>query len=162
VFPDAKERRTRYFKGMFGPVALAKTTLSAGLGTARNTPEEWGGQWEGFGKRVASNLGRRAIGNSVTYGLSEAFKLDSHYYASENKGFKHRVKNAFISQFTARKPNGKRVIGFPRIIGAYTSNVIAVSWYPSRYDYKDGLTGGTISLGMGVIYGLAEEFIFNR
>jgi hypothetical protein len=158
--PDAKTRQKRYVKNMFGPTALAKTVVSAGISTAQNSPEEWGGQWEGFGKRVASGMGKRIIRNTVTYGLDEAFTLDSHFYRSEKRGLGARIGNSFVSVFTARKAGGKRVLGFPRLVGTYTAHVIAAeTWYPDRYTYKDGLKSGTVSLGMGVVYNLIREFI---
>jgi len=148
---------------MFGPLALAKVAAGAGFSTWRNSPEEWGGQWEGFGKRVASNLGKRVISNTVAYGLEEKFKLDSHYYRSEKKGVRHRVRNALISTVTARNANGKRVLGFPRLIGTYSSSIIAAeTWYPKRYSYKDGLRSGTISVGMNAVYNLIREFAWKK
>src|SRR5687767_7277779 len=56
VRPDASTRRKRYIKSMVGPVALARRVASAGYSTWRNSPEEWGTKWEGFGRRVASGF----------------------------------------------------------------------------------------------------------
>ena len=147
---------------MFGPESLAKAVGSAGLSTWRNSPEEWGPGWDGFGKRFASNVGKGIIKNSVMYGMDEALKLDSRYYRSEKKDVGSKIKNAVISPFTARKSNGKRVIGFPRLVGTYSSNIIASeTWYPNR-DYKDGLRSGTISLGFNVAFNLFKEFVWKK
>jgi hypothetical protein len=163
VRPDRKTRFNRYVKSMFGPTALAKTVFGAGYSTWQNSPEEWGGQWEGFGRRVASNLGKSAIKNTTGYALDEAFKLDSRFYRSKKKNFGSRVTNALISPFTARKPDGKRVFGFPRIVGTYTASIIAAeTWYPSRYSYKNGLRSGTISLGTTALFNLVKEFFFKK
>lgn len=160
VRPDASTRRNRYLKDVFGPTALAKYAITAGVGTARNEPEEWGGQWKGFGKRYASDAGRGLIRGTVTYGLDEALKLDSHFYRSQNRSTGAKLKNALISPFTARRPNGKRTIGIPRIVGTYSAGVIAAeTWYPNRYTYKDGLKSGTISLGTNMLFNLVREFI---
>lgn len=158
--PDAKTRRNKYFNSMFGPYAIAQTVASAGFGTWRNSPEEWGGKWEGFGRRVASGFGKSAIKQTTIYALDESFKLDSNFYRSQKRSFGAKVKNAVISPFTARKPNDKRVVGFPRIVGTYTSSIIAAeTWYPKRYNYRDGLRSGTISLGLNVAFNLFKEFI---
>lgn len=160
VRPDRKTRQKDYLKSMFGPYALARTVVGAGISTWRNSPEEWGGKWEGFGRRVASNFGRNAIRQSTTYVLDESFKLDSKFYRSQNRSFGAKVKNALISPFTARKASGKRVFGFPRIVGTYTASVVAAeTWFPKRYDYKDGLRNGTISLGFSAAFNLIKEFI---
>lgn len=160
VRPDSKTRLKRYVNSMVGPAALAKNVAGAGFSTWRNSPEEWGKNWEGFGRRVASNFGKGFINNTTRYGLEEAFKLDSHYYRSQNKSVGARLKNALISPVTARNKNGKRVFGFPRVVGTYTGSIIATeAWYPDRYDYKDGLRSGTISLGMNALYNVFKEFV---
>ncbi len=160
VRPDRKTRQKNYFKSVFGPYALARTVVGAGISTARNSPEEWGGQWEGFGRRVASGFGKNAIKQTVVYALDESFKIDSKFYRSKNRSFGSKVKNALVSPFTARKENGRRVFGVSRIAGTYTSSIVAAeAWYPKRFDYKDGLRNGTISLGFNAAFNLFKEFI---
>lgn len=159
--PDSKTRFKRYVNSMFGPMAIAQTAAVAGLGTWRNSPEEWGDQWEGFGRRFASGMGRSAIKQTTIYGLGEALKLDSKYYRSQKKDVGSKIRNALISPVTARRPNGKRTIGIPRIVGTYTSSIVAAEWWlPARYDYKDGLKAGTISLAWNVAWNLVKEFVW--
>lgn len=159
--PDAKTRFNRYVKSIVGPSALAKRVFTAGLSTARNSPEEWGPGWEGFGRRFASSTGKSAIKNTTIYALDESFKLDSRFYRSQKRDLGSRLKNALISPVTARDKNGKRVFGFPRIAGTYASSIIAAeTWYPDRYSYKNGLRSGTISLGTNALFNVVKEFIF--
>ena len=161
VRPDSKTRFKRYVNSMFGPVALGKTVASAGWGTWRNSPEEWGDKWEGFGRRVASGLGKSVIKNTTIYGLGEALKYDSRFYRSQKKDFGSRLGNALISPVTARDKNGKRVIGIPRIVGTYTSSIVAAeTWYPDRYSYRNGLRSGTISLGFTAAFNVFKEFVW--
>jgi hypothetical protein len=163
IRPDAKTRQKRYVNSMIGPMAWAKRVASAGLSTWRNSPEEWGPTWEGFGRRVASGTGKSIIKNSVQFGLDEAFKLDSHYYRSRDKSIGARVGNALISPVTARDKNGRRVFGFPRLIGTYTSSIVAAeTWYPDRYSWKNGVRSGTISLGMTAAFNLVKEFVWKK
>lgn len=161
--PTAEKRFKRYVNSVIGPYALVGTTFSAGIATATNEPEEWGKKWEGFGRRFASNLGRNAIGNTTTYALDEALKLDSTFYRSQKRDAGSRIKNAFLSTVTARKPNGKRIIGIPRLVGTYTGHIVAAeAWFPPRFDYKDGLRSGTISLGVNSAINLLREFVFKK
>lgn len=163
VRPDSKTRATRYVKSMFGPTALAKNVASAGYSTSRNSPVEWGDHWEGFGRRFASGLGKGIIKNTISYGLDETLKLDSHYYRSQKKDFGSKVTNALISPVTARDRNGKRMIGIPRIAGTYTAGIVAAeTWFPARYNWKDGVKSGTISLGMNAAFNLVKEFIWKK
>jgi hypothetical protein len=161
--PDADKRRKRYIKSIFGPVALGRTVVGAGYSTWRNSPVEWGDTWEGFGRRVASGFGKNAIKQTTIYALDESFKLDSAFYRSTRRDFSSKLGNALISPFTARKSNGKRVFGFPRIAGTYASSIIAYeTWYPSRYNYKNGLKSGTISLGFNAAFNVFKEFVWKK
>lgn len=158
--PDKNTRLKRYVKSVVGPVAIGKSVISSGYSTWRNSPEEWGDNWEGFGRRFASSMGKSAIKNTTSYALDEAFKLDSSFYRSNKKNFGGRLGDALLSTFTARKPDGKKVFGFPRIAGTYTASIIAAeAWYPKRFDYKDGLRSGTISLGLNAAFNVIKEFI---
>lgn len=160
VRPDAKARRARFVKGLIGPGAWARMVASAGWGTSRNSPREWGPHWDGFGKRLASNFGKRAVSGTVRYSLDETFKLDSKFYRTKKKGIGNKVVNALVSVFTARRPDGSRTVGVPRLVGTYASNVIASElWYPSRYTWKDGLRSGTMSLGVKFLGNLFKELV---
>lgn len=158
--PDSRTRFKRYVKSVVGPVALAKNVVFAGYSTWRNSPVEWGDNWEGFGRRLASGVGRSAIKGTTTYALDEAFKLDSAFYRSKKTTLGGRLGDALLSAFTARKPDGKKVFGFPRIAGTYAASVIsAEAWYPKRFNYKNGLKSGTISIGLNAVFNVFKEFI---
>jgi len=159
VRPDSKARFKRYVNSMFGPMSLGKRAVTSGIGTWRNSPEEWGDNWEGFGRRFASGTGKSIIKNTTMYALEEAGKLDSRFYRSRNKSVGARVGNALISPFTARNEQGKRVFGYPRLIGTYTGSIVAAeTWYPARYNWKNGVRSGTMSLGFNAAFNLVKEF----
>jgi hypothetical protein len=161
--PTASQRRKNYINSMVGPLALGKYVVWAGIGTWRNSPEEWGDQWEGFGRRVASNFGKNIIKQTTMYGLDEALKVDSKFYRSQKKDAGSKVKNALISPFTARTPSGKRVPGIPRIAATYTSSIVAAeAWFPARYSWKDGVKNGTYSLAFNAGFNLVKEFIWKK
>lgn len=163
VRPDAATRRKRFINSTVGPFALGRMVATAGISTWRNSPEEWGTKWEGFGRRVASNFGKNAIKQTTKFGLDEALKYDSHFYRSKSKSLGARFRNAVISPVTARDRNGKRVVGIPNLAGTYTSSIVAnEAWYPDRYNWKDGVRTGTISLGFNAAYNLFREFVWKK
>lgn len=163
VRPKAKARFYHYVKNMFGPSALGGSLLAAGYSTGTNSPKEWGGQWTGFGRRAAWIFGKNVIMQTAAYGLDEGLRLDSQFYRSQKKDFRSRFSNAMVSTVTARNAEGKRVIGLPRLIGTYGASILAVeASYPDRYDYKDGLRIGTISLGVNAAFNLFKEFIWKK
>lgn len=163
IRPSSEKRFKRYVNDTIGPLSWVGVAASAGFWTATNEPDEWGKSAKGFGKRFASNFGKNAIRNTMIYGIDEAFKLDSHFYRSKKRDVGSRVANAFLSTVTARTTSGKRTIGVPRIIGTYTANVIAAeAWLPPRYNWKDGIKSGTISLGVNSLFNLVKEFAFKK
>ena len=162
VFPTHRERFNRYLKSTVGPFRLAWSAGAAGIDQWRDHPEEWGQGMKGFGRRYASNLGQNAIHQTVTYGLDEAFGLDTGFKKSTRDGFGARLKDALIQNVTSRTKSGKRVISVPRFAGAYSGAIISrETWYPERYSYKDGLRAGTGNLLTGFGINLLREFVFN-
>lgn len=160
VRPDSKERFRKYLNSAFGPTALIGPVFSSTFKQIRNRPEEWEKTGKGFAKRFGDSIARNAINHTITYGLDEALKVDSNFYKSKKKNFGARFSNAVVSAFTARREDGKRVIGIPRIVGTYSAAIIAnETWMPNRFTYRDGLRDGTISLGTRVGLNLMREFI---
>jgi len=162
VFPTHRERFNRYLKSTVGPFRLVWSAGAAGIDQWRDHPEEWGQGMQGFSRRYASNLGQNAIQQTVTYGLDEAFGLDTGFRKSASEGFGGRLKDALLQNVTSRTKSGKRVISAPRFAGAYSAAIISrETWYPERYSYKDGLRAGTGNLLTGFGINLLREFVFN-
>ena len=162
VFPTGKERFNRNVKSTVGPFRLAYTGFTAGINQWRDSPEEWGQGMKGYGKRYASSLGQNAIQQTVTYGLDMAFGLDTGFEKSKREGFGPRAKDALLQNITSRTRSGNRVLSAPRLVGVYTGAIVArETWYPDRYDYKDGLKSGTTQLLTGFGINLVREFLFN-
>ena len=160
VFPSDKKRFDRYVKDTIGPMRLLRSAAAAGVGQWRDNPEEWGQGMKGYGKRFASSLGQNAIQQTVTYGLDEAFGLDTGFQRSKREGFFPRMKDALLENVTSRTKTGKRVISAPRFVGVYTGAIVPTeTWYPDRYSYKDGLRHGTATLLTGFGINLMREFV---
>ncbi len=161
--PTAEKRFKRFVNDTAGPFAWVGIAASSGFSTIRNEPDEWGRSANGFGKRFASSFGKNVIRNTAIYGIDEALKIDSHFYRSKKRDFGARAGNAIASTFTARTASGKRTVGVSRIVGTYTASIIAAEvWYPSRYNWKDGMKSGTISLGINSLFNLVKEFAFKK
>ena len=162
IFPTPHERFERYVSSTIGPKRLLRTGFDAGISQWRDSPEEWGQGMEGYGKRYASSLGRNAINQTITYGLDRALDLDTGFQRSKRDGFFPRLKDALVQNVTSRTKSGNRAISVPRFAGVYTSSIIATeTWYPDRYNYKDGLRQGTTSLLTGFGINVVREFLIN-
>lgn len=162
VFPDRNERFRRYLENTIGPLRLARIGLSAGISQWNEDPKEWDREFEGYGRRYASDFGRNAIHQTVTYGLDEALHLDSESERSKHDHFLPRLKDALLENITSRTTTGKRVFSIPKVAGTYAGAVISVeTWYPEHYTYKDGLRNGSESLLMGFGTSVVREFVFH-
>ncbi len=163
VRPTKEQRLKRYLSDAFGVPALIGSTFGATINQIGNDPPEWRRNAGGFGKRFASSYGTNAIRNTVSYGLSEAFKLDNRFERSGQKNVGKRLRHVFLGSYTTRTRNGKRIPDFPFVAGTYTASIIANEvWYPNRFSYKDGIRDGTISLGVRFGVNLLREFIFPK
>ena len=88
--------------------------------------------------------------------------LDTGFKRSKREGFFPRLKDALLQNVTSRTRKGNRVISVPRLAGVYTGSIVArETWYPERYNYKDGLRAGTKNLLTGFGINLVREFVIN-
>src|SRR5688572_21236944 len=160
VFPRPKERFNRYLKSMFGPSALIRSAVAAGINQWQDSPEEWEQGMSGYGKRFGSSFGRNAIHHTIVYGMDSMLGLDTGFKRSGSKEFGARLKHALLENITSRTKSGKRVFSVPRVVGWYGSGVITrEAWYPERYGWKDGLRSGTDAMLMGFVLNIAREFV---
>jgi len=163
VFPTHHERFKRFVNSTVGPITLGRTAISAGINQWRDHPKEWEQGASGYGKRFASSFGKNAIHQTITYGLDEAMGLDTGFRRSARHGFGPRLKDALLENLTSRNRKGERVFSVPRFAGTYTATIIrAETWYPDRFDYKDGLRSGTTSILTGFLYNVLREFVIHK
>jgi hypothetical protein len=67
-----KQRVTWIVKATIGPQSLAGGVWSAGLGSARNVPAEYGRGWDGFAQRYGMRLTGVSVGNAIEGSLGAA------------------------------------------------------------------------------------------
>lgn len=163
VRPNAEKRFKNYADSVIGPAAIIQYVTASAVLTGRNSPKEWGSKWNGFGYRFGNSFIKSAIKNTAVYGLDEALKVDSTFYRSRDRRVAARFRNSVFSAVTAHDRRGKRVIGLPRIIGGFASEVVSSKvWYPARYDYLHGLKGGAITLAVSAGFNIFKEFVWKK
>lgn len=128
----AAERAKWFGSSAFGPSTLAFSTVSAGLSTWRNAPEEWGPGWEGFGKRYGSSFGRRVIAKGVEAGAGALWGEDPRYRRVGEGPVSRRIGNVAKMTFLSYDRSGNTMPGYARFAGLSVSSYAATAWLPDR------------------------------
>jgi hypothetical protein len=159
--PNEKEKLRLFVFDAFGPYAFAKAAVAAGFQQDSNSPPEWGGGWDAYGERVASNYGVQLVTTATSYGMAEILHEDAAYYRCECTGLLPRVRHALISTLTARRgDDGHRVFSIPGLVSPYAGSMTALAWYPGRFGVKDGFRMGNYNLLTQAAGNVVMEFIY--
>jgi hypothetical protein len=112
----------------FGPESLLVGTLTAGIGTARDNPEEYGPHWEGFAKRYGMRFTGIAASNTIEAGIGSLWGEDPRYVRNQNLPFKKRIGNVFLLSVAARNRQGKLMPSYARYIAIPGNNFLSNTW----------------------------------
>ena len=129
--PITGEERFRWFAvSTVGPTSLLLAgPLSAGWGTLRESPEEYGRTWKGFGQRYGMRLTGIATSNAIEALSGVALGEDPRYIpAPAGSSFGRRTRHVLISTFVAYRPDGSRRLSYSRIAGNIGSNFLSNTW----------------------------------
>jgi hypothetical protein len=147
------ERFSRYLGGLGDGESILRAAGSAAIAQASNTPKEWGGGGEAFGKRLGNAYAEHVIHRTLQYGISAALHEDNRYFVSGQTGFFRRTKYAIASTMLARHDNGSRSFSFSRFGSAAGAAFISREWQPrSTTSAGDGAVsfGVTMATDLGV------------
>jgi hypothetical protein len=111
-----------------GPETLTVGLFTAGFGTARDTPKEYGSSWAGFGKRYGMRLTGVSTGNAMEAGLGALWKEDPRYFRAYRQPFKGRLENVVIMTFLAHDRNGQLTPAYARYISTPGNNFLSNTW----------------------------------
>ncbi len=154
-----REKFRYYLKSTYGPEAGAYYAASAGLKQMKDGVPEWGQGAEGYGKRLASSVGRRAVKYSIQMGLGALLGEDPRYLRSDQSGVWRRALYAAGSTLVAQKDGGGRRPAYSRFIGAFGASYISRQWHPESYRTTgEYLSSGAISIGMDAAKNILKEF----
>jgi len=127
--PITGTQRLRWaIKSTVGPESLAAGVLSAGIGTARNAPNEYGPSWGGFGRRYGIRLTGISTGNAMEASLGAIWGEDPRYERLEGAPFGARVLNVIRLTFEARYRDGHTGPAFARFMAVSGNNVLSNAW----------------------------------
>ena len=125
---SATERARWAAQQTFGPQSWLTGTFTAALGTARDSPEEYGPHWEGFAKRYGMRFTGVAASNTIEAGLGAIWGEDPRYVRDQTLPFKRRIGNVFLMSFAARNRRGRLAPAYARYIAIPGHNFLSNTW----------------------------------
>jgi hypothetical protein len=145
---DSATRLTRFGRDMVYGVGMG--LVYAGIDQLRHEPPEWGSGWDGYPKRVASNVGEFVIQEGTTEALAAVLQRPLDYTPCRCREYTDRFGWALWQSVTDVTPNGKHPIAVPRIVGAYVGSFAQATWRPGSGNHAETtLVNGTVSLLIG-------------
>jgi len=125
---DGKQRLQWFLGSTVGPETLTVGLFSAGFGTARDKPKEYGSSWPGFGKRYGMRLTGVSTGNAMEAGLGALWGEDPRYFRTYRQPLKGRLLSVLIMTFLAHNRNGQLMPAYARYISTPGNNFLSNTW----------------------------------
>jgi len=153
------ERFRSYVTRVVGAQPFITAAATAAISQAENTPKEWRGGAEGYGKRIGDAYAQHFIRGTLEYGLSAALHEDNRYFVSRQTGFFRRTKYAVVNTLLARHDSGDQSFSFSRIGSAAGTAFISRAWQPrSTTTAGDGAISFGIAMGSDFGFNVFREF----
>ncbi len=159
--PFTKHQKFEYrFLQTVGLHGYLGAAAGAAIGQARNVPHEWAQGAEGYATRYFSDFGTNVIRQSIELGLETGLHEDPRYFPSEEKDFKHRLKNVILQTVVTRTDSGRATFAWARMGSAFAAGAITDAWQPPSTDTPGrAVSRGLIMLGGDLSYNFLQEFI---
>jgi hypothetical protein len=125
---DGRQRLQWFLDSTVGPETLTVGLFSAGFGTARDKPKEYGGSWAGFGKRYGMRLTGVSTGNAMEAGLGALWGEDPRYFRTYRQPLKGRLVSVLIMTFLAHNRNGQLMPAYARYVATPGNNFLSNTW----------------------------------
>ncbi|WP_109488395.1 hypothetical protein [Occallatibacter savannae] len=158
--PITSEERLEWFvRSTIGGTSLVGGIFSSALGTAVDTPSEYGPHWEGFGKRYGMRLTGISTGNAMEAALGAAWKEDPRYFSVNRAPFGSRVRNVVDLTFRAYGADGERHLAYARYAATFGNNALSNTWRaPSEADWQHAVLRTAEGFGVRALSNTFREF----
>ncbi len=159
--PITAEGRLDWFaRETVGPKSLTAGLFSSAIGTALNSPHEYGPHWEGFAQRYGMRMTGISTGNAIEAALGAAWGEDPRYFRTVHHPFGDRVKNVVDLTFRAYHPDGERHLAYARFAAEFGNNFLSNTWrVPSDSDWQRALIRTAEGFGGRALSNAFSEFV---
>ena len=124
----AQQRMEWFASSTAGPQSLTGGLFSAALGTALNSPREYGPHWDGYANRYGMRFSGIATSNAMEAGLGAIWGEDPRYYRTQGATIKQRIGHVMKSTFATARPDGHYAPSYARFIAIPGSNFLSNTW----------------------------------
>jgi hypothetical protein len=156
----SKERLKIYSEDLVSPFHFFLAGASAGITQLKDTPAEWGGGAEGYGKRFANYYALATVGNIFQMVGEDLLREDNFYYGSGEHGVWKRVKYAVKSSVLARGSNGSQHFSISQVGSTAGAAFISRLWQPRTNDSAgDGAVSFGIAMATNAGVNVIREFL---
>ncbi|HEY1468924.1 MAG TPA: hypothetical protein VGF61_07755 [Candidatus Acidoferrum sp.] len=111
-----------------GPESLLAGIWSAGIGTARDSPPEYGPHWGGFGDRYGMRLTGISTSNVMEAGFGAIWGEDPRYFRAAGQPFGRRIEHIFVMTVVAPRRDGHYALAYARLIAYPGNNFLSNTW----------------------------------
>jgi len=154
-YPLTNRQRWEWVIGStLGPESLAAGLFTAGLGTASDSPVEYGPHWDGFAKRYGMRLTGISTGKTIEAGIGSLWNEDPRYFRASGQPLKIRLKNVMVMTFAARRSEGTLAPAYARYIGNAGSSFLSNTW---RVDSQTQVSDACSRIAMGFVGKIASN-----
>jgi len=141
------------------PGIYVKTAFLALVNQASDTPYEWGGGFEGFGRRAASSYVRSSIQNVFSTVENAALQYEPRYDRCRCTGFGPRTKHALVRNFITYNKTEKELRPQFALYGAaFGAGMLSSLWKPNGRLWTNGWQGVQTQVGLGMLSNWIAEF----
>jgi hypothetical protein len=155
------ERAQIYFRQTFFTAgSYVARAFSSGIDQARGEPSDWGGGFDGYGKRYAARYGEFVIQNSILSGGNALLGYEPRYDFCRCDGFWPRTRHAISRNFVAYNRSERDLrLQTPMYGGAFAAGVLYNTWLPGQHNiWKGGAYNVLSQAGIGSGYNFVSEF----
>jgi len=129
--PITGEGRIKWWiRATGGPSSIAASMLASGISTKRNSPEEYGPHWEGYGKRLGLRMADKAVSNAIEGGLGAIWGEDPRYRRAAGQPFGSRVTQILKLTVLAEDREGHPMPAYARYVAYPGKAALSNLWHP--------------------------------
>jgi len=141
------------------PGIYIKSTFLSLINQASGKPYEWGGGFEGYGRRLASNYGRISIQNVFSTVGNAALRYEPRYDRCRCVGFGPRTKHALVRNFMTYNETERELHPQFALYGAALgAGMVSSVWKPRSKVWAEGYSGVLTQVGFGMLSNWVGEF----